>query len=470
MPVRYILTWLDTEDYVAPAADDAALFVAETLSRHNLVGTFKVVGEKARVLERRGRRDAIKAIARHAVGFHTDFHSKPPTVPVYLEPMADWDESVAEFERREGRGVEDVKHIFGKEISCYGQPGTGWAPQAHRALLDWHVPLYLDGFSYVGLDGGPFWFQNVLTVCRMKASVYVPWQDAEPAAKAVELFRRAMDALPAGGIISFGGHPCELCDAEWWDVVNFSGGVDRDPSAYVAPRQFPSERIAKNRTEFEKVCAFVENLPGVKSVGPDAIVEACRDTTLGKRFTREVVEAAARRLAESISFLPIEEGHLSAAQAFYLLADFAAAKSSALPAEARAKPVLGPKSRAETTIAASHIPGDEVVAAARRARRDMDKTKHLPSAVEVSDGLLSAGDFCATLAGFMASWLSDGARPERAEVRKGRLDFEKYMTGLGDCNDWPPFPPDFHAPRLEEFARLQAWTIKPAVEVSRASS
>jgi hypothetical protein len=29
--------------------------------------------------------------------------------------------------------------------------------------------------------------------------------------------------------------------------------------------------------------------------------------------------------------------------------------------------------------------------------------------------------------------------------------------------NWPIFPPGFHAPHLMELARLQAWTLKPAL-------
>ena len=52
----YVTLWFDTEDYIQPAADDAALRIASDLERLGVRATFKVVGEKARVLEQRGRR------------------------------------------------------------------------------------------------------------------------------------------------------------------------------------------------------------------------------------------------------------------------------------------------------------------------------------------------------------------------------------------------------------------------------
>src|SRR6516225_10716516 len=60
----YVILWFDTEDYILPASDDAALRVADFLSREKVRATFKVVGEKARTLERRGRTDVIEALKR----------------------------------------------------------------------------------------------------------------------------------------------------------------------------------------------------------------------------------------------------------------------------------------------------------------------------------------------------------------------------------------------------------------------
>src|SRR6516164_8289254 len=61
----YVILWFDTEDYILPASDDAALRVADFLTAEKVRGTFKVVGEKARTLERRSRKDVIEALRKH---------------------------------------------------------------------------------------------------------------------------------------------------------------------------------------------------------------------------------------------------------------------------------------------------------------------------------------------------------------------------------------------------------------------
>src|SRR5205823_14766686 len=71
----YVVLWFDTEDYILPQSDDAALRVAQILTQEGVRATFKIVGEKARTLEKRGRQDVIAALSRHDIGFHSNLHS-----------------------------------------------------------------------------------------------------------------------------------------------------------------------------------------------------------------------------------------------------------------------------------------------------------------------------------------------------------------------------------------------------------
>ncbi len=129
----YVTLWFDTEDYILPQSDDAAKRLAETLTRLGVRATFKVVGEKARTLERRGRKDVIAALKKHEIGYHSDTHSQQPTIAVYLRHTG-WEDGAAEFFRREVQGVRDIERIFGVTPSCYGQPGAAWASQTYPAL------------------------------------------------------------------------------------------------------------------------------------------------------------------------------------------------------------------------------------------------------------------------------------------------------------------------------------------------
>src|SRR5882762_2546098 len=169
----YVVLWFDTEDYIDPIADDAALRIAQDLDHLGVRATFKVVGEKARTLEARGRRDVIRALSLHDIGYHAENHSIAPAPSVYLRDL-DWLDGAAEFARREGRGVTDIRRIFGVTPSCYGQPGSSWGPQSDRALLRLGIPVYLDEGTQVGLDDQPFWFAGMLHVFKMGRNLVRP--------------------------------------------------------------------------------------------------------------------------------------------------------------------------------------------------------------------------------------------------------------------------------------------------------
>ena len=60
----FVVVTFDTEDYITPEAegiDDIPKWLAETMTEEGVTGTFFVIGEKGRSLERRGRHDVIAA-------------------------------------------------------------------------------------------------------------------------------------------------------------------------------------------------------------------------------------------------------------------------------------------------------------------------------------------------------------------------------------------------------------------------
>ena len=233
-----VILWFDTEDYLLPADDDACLRLAQMLTERHIRATFKVVGEKARVLERRGRRDVIAALKKHDIGYHANYHSVHPTPTEYLADCGLRD-GMAEFVRREGGGAADVRRIFGvKTIACYGQPGSSWACQAVAALpqigiAPHGVACYVDEGDHVGLDQRPFWYAGTLNVYHMGQN-YTRMELHDPAALAparekVSAIAKRLLGEANGGLISIFYHPCEWVHVEFWDGVNFRRGAG--PSA-----------------------------------------------------------------------------------------------------------------------------------------------------------------------------------------------------------------------------------------------
>src|SRR5437867_7409038 len=240
----YVVLWFDTEDYIEPAADDAALRIANELSALGVRATFKIVGEKARTLESRGRQDVIRALAAHCIGYHSNFHSIQPAPAVYLRRLG-WVEGAAEFQRREAGGAADIRRIFGVTPVCYGQPGSSWGPQTNLALRRMGIPVYLDEGSHVGLDEQPFWYGGLLYIFNMgRYQIRPNLNQVEKNADILRQFDSAAQQLAKGdgGVISTYFHPTEFVTTEFWDAVNFSRGATRERQDWTRPLKKPEDK------------------------------------------------------------------------------------------------------------------------------------------------------------------------------------------------------------------------------------
>lgn len=433
-PIYYLL-WFDTEDYVDPASDDAALRLAQTLEKMGVRATFKVVGEKARRLEKRDRRDVITALSRHDIGYHTNYHSIPPAPAAYqriLHPL----EAVEEFTRREEPGLRDINRIFGVLPSCYGQPGDSWGPAANVALRRWGVPVYMDDGGQVGLNGQPFWLGGMLYVFNLKGFTLRPDINKPETLPATN---EKFDAMVAnlretGGVIQTYFHPTEFSATEFWDGVNFLGGNYTPPDGYRMPRRrSPESAEAAYRTIFDFV-RHVQSIPGVQIVTARQLPLLFHDPV-----QLPTAEAARRQFQSSIDIL----GPYSAADQLLALLGL------------EPQYVDGPVARGKTVTAGNTL--SRVLF--DRARLDaigyMQAHKRLPHTVWAGSERLSLADFAATLAA------DDGGAT--VQIRTGVTAFERHVAADTDKTyGWVIHPKGFSAPELLEQARLQAWTLKPA--------
>ncbi len=264
----YALFWFDVEDYITPASDMALGRVVETFDRHGLKATFKLVGEKVRGLQRRGHKDILAHLQAHDIGYHTDYHSRPPSVSEYMLDY-DWAEGITAFKQREQAGFTTLKQVFERTPSCYGQPGGAWAPQVYPVLRQWGIPVYLDAGPWVNLHHQPHRYCDILNILDVKGLMHLgisrgPQEVAQRQTRLVEL----VDHLrPSGGLISLYAHECEFVTRAFWDGVNFKEG--RDPArAHWRPAPLLTEAESAARyAALDDFLGFVQALPDVAVIG-----------------------------------------------------------------------------------------------------------------------------------------------------------------------------------------------------------
>lgn len=477
-----VILWFDTEDYLLPADDDAAKRLAEMLTARGIRATFKVVGEKARVLERRGRRDVIEALAKHEIGYHANFHSVHPTPTEYLADCG-WLDGINEFTLREGGGAADVRRIFGLEtLACYGQPGSSWAPQAIAALpnigVQPHgVPCYVDEGTHVGLDQRPFWYAGALNVYHMGEN-YTRMELHDPAAvapaerKAAEIIGRLRKE--GGGLLSIFYHPCEWVHVQFWDGVNFARGANPPREQWKPPAQLPAAETEAAFARFGAYIDSIRNLPGVRWVTAGDLPGLYPDQAVARGARESDVDELAQRILSSpgrvLEFQRLGDREFSLADQFEVFMRATADLSgvAAAPTAFEVTRLLGPGAPPPPSVALQ-TDGYAFRDALSAVTRHCLVQHAVPARIFIGSQPAPPADFLATMAAVWVSWRKSGVRlPDSlALVTGARVGAERFVAADTPklFGDWVIHREGFRAPQVMEQARLQAWTLKPALRI-----
>ena len=475
----YVVLWFDTEDYILPQSDDAAKRVAAYLTSQGVRATFKVVGEKGRTLERRGRSDVIGALREHEIGYHSNTHSQHPTVAEY-ESALGWEEGVEEFTRRERPGFDDLKRIFGQTPTCYGQPGNSWAPQSYGGLEKWGVRIYLDEAQHVGLDGKPFWYGGLLNIFNLpdgqKLRPNDDWSNlAQAKADFQEIYFRTTSA-PPGGLLSLYFHPCEFIHAQFWDAVNFSNGANPKPADWKLPPMKSPEECERHFKYLEDLVVYMKSFPGVQFVTASGAFKIYPDTARMHPFTIPEIQEIARASAGGATFYRGPEYTLSAGEILAILNKFVAGivrKRAAEPGTVRngAAPVLleraiaGPSSDPPEIARPEQVSWGDFERTVLDVSDRLDRTHQVPSAVWFGSFGVPPESYQKALAEVCATLVSRGERPAAVTLavpQRGIAAARYVAADTPKVWEWPIFPTGFHSAHLMGLARLQAWTLKPA--------
>ena len=454
-----------------PASDDAALRIADFLTQEGIRATFKVVGEKARVLEQRRRTDVIAALARHEIGYHSNTHSQQPTPAVYLSTL-DWESGRDEFSRRERPGFEDLTRIFGLPPSCYGQPGVSWGPQAYPALKEWGMKVYLDDGEQVQLDGKPFWYGGMLNIFHIEAGRNLEpnddWSNLEGAKTNFKALYAQMSSEAPGGIISFMFHPTQLISEVFWDAVNFAQGANPPREEWKIQPECSAEVRERAFRYFEGLVTYARSFPGVRFVTASEAYSLCRDKAQTRTFTVQELAHVAAEVKAGITY-QVHEGYaLSASEIFYLLNTLVAqyARHAAPAPVTLSGTPYGPASAAYgvNTEAPGRIDWSQFCRTAVDVSEILARSQTIPSAVWFGSIAVKPEAYMLALAQVTQLLAAGSQPPASIALLPAELAAARWVAEDSPAIwKWPIFPPGFHSAHLVELARLQAWTLKPAL-------
>ena len=510
-PVPLIFS-CDTEDYETPASDDAELLWARMFARHGIRACFCVVGEEARALHARGRRDVLAALAQHEVASHSNRHSAHPTPAEYLDTLS-FGAGAARFMEEERPAVEDLASLLGQAPSAWCKPGNSWGPAIPSAAARLGIPLFCDA-PLEWAPGEPMWFApgpllpssvasapaaedaangsrmfagGVLLKYHTSFDRYFGVSSAErPARMRADfealLANRREGAQRSGGMpgcIVMYTHPCRTVTAAFPD--NFTAGRNPPREAWRPAPLRPQAEVDALVRDFETFLGWIAELRRAGQVEITGYREVYARVRRPVEWSLPVHQVSELARAAAVDDAPLEPRRvagqwLSPAEQLWLLARTLAhaAAFTALPREVAVRTVLGPiEPEALPASPASRRRGavvslQAVQQAAGAAADHAARTGALPSSVVVA-GLPEAigpGQLLRLVARALTVWHGGSRNDTTLSVPAGgeetafaqRDDFR----ALRFERTWSIFPPDFTGERLLRQAWWQTWTAKPA--------
>jgi peptidoglycan/xylan/chitin deacetylase (PgdA/CDA1 family) len=460
----YLVLNFDVEDYTTPAAegiDEIPKWLAEIMSKEGVTGTFFVIGEKARSLESRGRRDVIAAMAKHDIGSHTNHGSIHPTVTEQLE-KAGWDDGVRLMADQESAGIKEVERIFGVPVKTLARHGGSYGPQLVCAL----------GKIKAGYSGSPVslpgrnvvWFCNALNFTGQ----YDGFDDTYYRDDLFEpLFDRLKTELPklarTTDVLSFfAGHPTKIRSEQFWDF-NYYEGRNPGPDEWKTPGLRPLESMKTAQANFRRMVRYLKSQDDIEITTFRSLMDVYgyQKEFITKEELREIAENTLKSKTISGS------EYFSPSEAF---AGFAGAivdyrTRGSLPQRMKVNRSLGPVEMPDYQPEISRVTLEEVYELAGKANEYIHQVGSLPSSLEIRDSRIGAGSLFALFSAVYLDRISRNSGPDYevpAFDPYPRTNEKEIVRAVRDLKSWPVHRPDLDMGKIVELTKLQLWTLKPA--------
>lgn len=462
----YVVVVFDVEDYISPESegvDDIPLWLAETMTEVGVTGTFFVIGEKARSLEERGRRDVIEAMASHDIGSHTNLGSIHPTVTELLE-FASWDHGVQMMLQNEALGVDELERIFGVPVSTLARHGGSYGPQLIYALGQMGLGYV---YSPVQLPGKhAVWFCNTLNFHGdYGAFDDVYYKD--------ELFNPVFDSLKKNFIKDIDGvdmisffacHPTKVRAEQFWDF-NFYEGANPEKDSLLPPELRPAESMVTAQQNFKRLMQFLKDQEAIEVVTISDLMD---------KFSYQpdfINKNDLIRIAQKIisSKMVVYDEIYSPAEVFAALAlslqEFE--EKGKMPGKLQRESPLGPMTMPPQEPEISSLSLEQVLELANSSRDVIRNQGHLPAKLGIVDGTLGTGSLLYLFSSVYLD-LTGKKQQDFFEV----IPFDPYpkeyeeliISEVEDYKNWIVHRTDLDMSHLAEMTRMQLWTLKPAIE------
>ena len=443
------LLWFDTEDFITPEADDALYGLLKVLKGRNCPATFKMVAEKARMLQRRGRTDVLDLLKEFEIGYHTEFHSAHPTIAEVCETTG-FIEGRDRLFARESAGLRDVEIITGKKSTCFGQPGNSWGSQMYPALLKMGIQVYMDSHPIIDGGGRPFWYCGMLNYLDIDLNSDHRMHlrpDGMRLVREKYAWWKKQHAHEDISFLNIYYHPCEFSCTKFYDL-NFARGANPGRDAWVPSPTRPPEEMAALIAQMGEFVDFLREQEVELIVPPQLL--ALESGKKGE-VPADVVRAWAAQAATGRVDAIVKDGYsISCVEGLSLVARMLLGKPL-VPSFA-----YGPNAPAWSRV--ETYDANQLAGAVLSFFDTHGFYDQMPDNFMLGD--VAVDPLHAAVALSRALVLDE--HPAH-RLTHSFLEPARRVNPDGDWSSWPIHTEDFTAYHILELARRQMWTYKPAV-------
>lgn len=478
----------DTEDPINPEADDALLRLARLYEKAGIQACYFMVGEKARMLRDRGRKDVLDALKKHEIDYHGNYAFEYPEPALVYGNRDPWDLALRKGRMYETPGIQDVAEICGQFPVATCQHQNNHSPATSVAMQQAGIRVWNGGL------GAPLdtvgWVMGALVVGRhsrvvssqgswSKGFQYNPDRPRKrpstmnPKAE-LKAFQEQFDAQLAQGHshVNILGHPTCWAMAEWWGWYEWSNAF-RAAGAEGKAGLFPHGRrwergITRSKGDSDAHFKWTEEaarwLAGRNDIRLSTFSQVHKEYVdpPGSWVTGAQVKTLARRLVKRFDPVSAGEVTLSAADALWVLAQYAEhmLTCGTRPDRVQIRRTLGPVEEVLVPKAELSFDRQTYLVGARQVVNYVNAHGRLPAALRCHRVDCGPGELLIAL----ARAPSADSLPDSVTVPP--------TAGVPDCAAIPFFdratagsnaaPPGYSPDQIHLQGRQQSWSYRPA--------
>ena len=489
MPKKpYIFISFDTEDAINTEADEALLSLARIYSRVGIPACFFMVGQKARMLRERGRKDVLDALKEHEIDYHGSYWFEYPEPALVYGNSDPWDAAVQKASAIETPGLNDVAEITGQFPVATCQHQNNHSPATTHAMQMAGVKVWNGGFG--GQLDGLGWIMGMFMAGRHGRTVsgQGSWggfqSDPEhpgrrpPAVdpkQELKTFQQRFDTQLERGHshLNILGHPSCWALAEWWGWYEWSVPFRRDDGSQV-PGPYPHGRqwekaVARSPSDREAHLKWTAQaarwLAKRNDIRVARLEEALNDHTEppGQWLSASQVRSVARQILKRFDHVKAAGTTLSAADALVVLSHFAEfmLRENRRPANIQIRRTLGPVEEILIPKIQVTFKRQSYLLAARHVVHYVNTHGRLPHAIWAHHIDAGPGEVLLALAqALKADKLPDTVTVEPTGGLPECYTMECFVNATANSSHAPPgYSPD----QIHLQARQQSWSYRPAV-------